>query len=573
MLVLLIVWVWMLLLFQGIGNVFSRVFFSRENGLSTSFLIGFIVYSVLTTIINFFFPTNFFVPLIISIFFHKGIYQSWILTFSWVKSLKLFQSAIITIIVLFSIIITNRTTGVFDSYLYHNSIINFSQYNKLIFGLANLHGRFGFNNLTYCLSATFMFGKVIPFYASNGLLLVVVSFSLLTKLINVSSWKRKLLLVYTLIWLFRLAEENISSPDLTLTLFVVYLFFDFLTNEFRIRPYHYLIICFIPTIKLSALIFSVVLLIGMALFSNCKFTELKKRQILILLILGFAFVGRSLILTGQLIYPFKVPYLEISKYGVSKETIENEIIGIDGWARFPGANYSKLYLENADFLQWFPKVWNANFKSKFTRLPIIGRISEKSAYSIFLFLFLISILINLKTIKEKKSLILALLLGFLFIVLNAPNARWFELYLVLLVFLSVDLYEGSRWKSMVITKLIVLTLLFVPYQFKRLVENSLERIVNLHMQDLLMPNNIENWFERKPIREQLSLDDGIVDYNTIFTKMDTINNVKDGNGFLYRYSFKSNGLSPWSEEVSVPYKLGENIVFDGCGFIDLKLKR
>ncbi len=440
-------------------------------------------------------------PIGASIIFCRGIYRSLIQNFNKATEFKVIQYIGATLIIVFSLLLTNRVTGVFDSYLYHNSIINFSQNNRLLFGLANLHDRFGFNNLTYCLSATFMFGKLLPFYVSNGLLLVVVAFSLLTKLINVSSWKRKLLLVYTLIWLFRLAEEHISSPDLTLTLFVVYLFFDLLTNEFRIRPYHYLIVCFIPTIKLSALIFSVVLLIGMALFSSCKLTELKKRQILILLVLGFAFVGRSLILTGQLIYPFKSPYLEISKYRVSKETIENEIIGIDGWARFPGANYSKLYLENADFLQWFPKVWNANFNLKFTRLPIIGNVSEKSAYSIFLFLFLLSVLINLKNIKEKKSLILALSLGFLFIAFKAPNARWFELYLVLLVFLSVDFYEGSKWKEIVITKMIILTLLFVPYQFKRLVENSLERIVNLHMQDLLMPNNIENRFERKHIRD------------------------------------------------------------------------
>jgi hypothetical protein len=121
--------------------------------------------------------------------------------------------------------------------------------------------------------------------------------------------------------------------------------------------------------------------------------------------------------------------------------------------------------------------------------------------------------------------------------------------------------------------LIILTLLFVPYQSKRLFENSLERIVNLRMGDLLVPNNIENRFERKSIRDQLSSEDGIDDYNTIFTKMDTIKNLVDGNGFLYRYSFKSKGLSPWSREVSVPRKLGDNIVFDGVGFIDLKVKK
>ena len=562
----------MLLLFQGIGNVFSRVFFSRENGLSTSFLIGFVFYSVITTIINFFYPTNFYVPIIASILFHKGIYQSGIQTFNRFKSLKLFHCVIISIILIFGIIITNRTTVVFDSYLYHNSIINFSQYNKLIFGLANLHGRFGFNNLTYCLSSTFMFGKLLPFYVSNGLLLVIVSFNLTTILISVNSWKRKFLVIYTLIWLFRLAEENISSPDLTLTLFVVYLFFDLLTNEFRIRPYHYLIVCFIPTIKLSALIFSVVLLIGMALFSNCKFTELKKRQILILLILGFAFVGRSLILTGQLIYPFKVPYLEISKYRVSKETIENEIIGIDGWARFPGADYSKLYLENADFLQWFPKVWNANFNRKFTRLPLFGNVSEKLAYTIFIFIFLTSVFMNFKEIQEKKYLMLALLFGFLFIFLKAPNARWFELYLVLLVFLSLEFYQKKDYKYILICKMFIIFLIFVPYQSKRFLERIKKRNSIINLNEIFYPQNIGNMYQRSPLRHQIDIDKGILELNLIYSKLDSVENVYGGKVFYYRYSYESEGLSPWSKVVSVPRKLGDNIVFDGVGFIDLKVK-
>ena len=163
---------------------------------------------------------------------------------------------------------------------------------------------------------------------------------------------------------------------------------------------------------------------------------------------------------------------------------------------------------------------------------------------------------------------LFLFLSFVFILLKAPNARWFELYLYL-SFLVVICISTSPMRYY----FIFLTFIFaIPYQTKRILENN---VINSKLwgnpQLIVMPQNIESTFERKPIRSVLIPTEGINDYNAIYTTLDTIEGLDPKDKFIYRYSYKSNGLSPMTDEVSVPYKVSDNLRYTGFSFIDLQL--
>jgi len=343
-------------------------------------LVGLVAANTTTTILSLFAPINISILICLLIFcFFLFFYIKEELRYLSIllKTKKRVIIYSLPFIIVAFIVSINLPTN-FDTGLYHLQSIKWIEEYPVIPGLANLHGRFGFNNNIFTLFALTSLFEIFKqeIFSINFTLLSVFVFHFINKLYYIFKQNG-----ITNIFIFNLAifitilnlSSNLSSPSpdfisISFPLFILSSFF----KEKDIKEF-YKLKDFIPILILCAYVITVKVstlpLILLSIFIFAKFRNDIRKLVLIIFLLGLIFLPwlvRNVILTGWLVYPmysidlfnfdWKVP-LEYSGTSIHfLSDIKSMSDAITGWARSPGENY--LNASQMSFREWFPAWWH-----------------------------------------------------------------------------------------------------------------------------------------------------------------------------------------------------------------------
>ena len=338
-----------------------------------------------------------------------------------------------------------------DAGLYHLPFIKILNEEKIIFGLTNLHFRYGHTSIIQYLSAinlnliTNTYGIVIP----SALIAVSVILNFLSKIKNQIKYKNYNFHFYylfgVLIYIFfkmnRYSEYGNDAPAHFLTF---YLFSEFIIlNNKKVKIDQILNICLLSLfVILNKLTLLPILLIPISLIiKNISFKFIKNFKIYFIFFFAVLWVIKNIFISGCLIYPLaftcneKLNWTDLEK--IEKISIENEAFS-KNWP-----NYDKKNLLNqSDYIKNF--IWFKTWTKKF-----VDEQKEKS-FAYIIFLMILYFIISLKTVKSdkffEKNLIFLLLLILASILwfIKLPDYRYAYSILISLIIYPFALLLSRR---------------------------------------------------------------------------------------------------------------------------------
>ena len=399
----------------GIGNTCTDIIFT-----------GIVFINALVTILSLVIPINFYFFVFLfflSLFFNyrnkKVVYNFYL------KFIEFKLGLFFTFVSIFALYFAATAPEIFDTNFYHIQSIMWIEEYKVIPGLANIHGRFGFNSNVFTLFALTSFKPLFnqEILIVNYLTFIILVRYLLHKLfftyqnekVTNKSFAYFILLI---LLLFNITNLSSASPDFLSFIFTYYILIRTFelsqsidTKEGKMIFPIIILSFYVLTIKLSTL---PIILLPLILFYKFNFTKkdtIKLSTILVLIILPWLI--RNTILSGWLIYPF--PHIDLFSFDwkVPKELVIIENLTIVGWARLENHDLL-LEIARMNFLEWFP-IW-------FSQLSIIRILILALSFSfpvIYLFYF-----------HKKRnnfiltSLIITSFVGLLFWLFMAPDFRF-----------------------------------------------------------------------------------------------------------------------------------------------------
>lgn len=434
-----------IILYSHFGYLLSKNSKSDTINFSKNIINGIILISFISIFLNFFTAltkeVNSILFIILLFFFFK---------FTPFKTKKylifLFLITSLTYILLFA-----SHTYRPDAGLYHLSYINILNKEKIVFGLANLHFRFGHTSIIQYLSAinynflTGINGISIPsaIIASAVIINFLSKFKkhILKKNYNFHFYYLLGILIYIFFKMNRYAEFGNDAPAHFLTF---YFFSEFLILEKKkLNPHNFFNITLVSVfIILNKITLIFILIIPLILFiKNKHLIIFKKFNFYLLIIFGTLWIIKNLIISGCLVYPVKITcnknlvWADIDT--VKKISLENEAFS-KNWPNYDKRDETSQieYVKNFN--------WIKNWSSK-----LFDEQKEKSfAYS--LFLIFLSIFLFYKTDKsdkkkEKKLLFLfTVLISTIFWLIKIPDYRYAYSVIISLITYPFALFLSSR---------------------------------------------------------------------------------------------------------------------------------
>jgi hypothetical protein len=426
----------LLTFFSIIIGIFVAKIISIEISNTEKFLIGLVMSNSITSLISLFYPIN----LSVLIFFIAGCI---ILSYLISKELKSFCDqcykkrkiilyAIPLILIAFNISLYRPIH--YDTGLYYLQSIKWIENYPVVPGLANLHGRFGFNPNIFTLFALISLRDIFnqEIFSINFVVLSALILYFVNKLylLNSRNGFSNLTLFYAFVLYTILRLNNYLSPPtpdfltIAILLYIFVRFFDLSHQNSHSKLIHYIPIIlfsiYILTIKLAAL--PIILLI---LFIIIKYIrELKKTFWRLFPILSFLIIPwliRNIILTGWLVYPFHFIDLFSFDWKVPKSDLISMCNAVTGYARISNEHYKEA--ANMNFLSWFPIWWQ--------RIELSNKI-----YFVCSLAFPIIILMGQLTKKVKipfstTIIILTSFVGVIFWLFMAPDFRFGKSFLII----------------------------------------------------------------------------------------------------------------------------------------------
>jgi hypothetical protein len=401
-------------------------------------LYGIIFLSFIALLINFFFPLNL---LVNNLIFFTGIIYS-IFIRNLIK--KFVKISIITGFVSFLILILDHSNRP-DAGLYHLPYVSILNDNKIIFGLTNVHFRFGHTSILQYLSAIFnnsLFGEngiLIPistifsfvvifffkiFLKKNNHLEVVVVFFLLT---------------YTL---YGLSSYTNSGNDYSGHMFFFITFFLFINQSHYYKDLDKIKLTSlfaIYTVLLKPTLILVLLFPFFVLIKNLRNNLLiiKSTPLIFSIIFLTIFLLKNIIVSSCLIYPSPKTCISSLEWSALNSSTVSDPIRVDvaseAWAKdYPNRfETEKNYDQYISDFKWINSWLNTHFKIVLTKIiPFVA---------ILIFVFLIFNYLKNNQIKfygSKKDLLITFficLLGSLIWFLKFPIYRYGLSYLIVLL--------------------------------------------------------------------------------------------------------------------------------------------
>ncbi|MCW3107767.1 MAG: hypothetical protein JWQ09_2273 [Segetibacter sp.] len=423
-----------------IGNWLSVLLAERFNSTSSStfqnFLLGFVLISCYLNLWSLFLPVNYYAlcpVFILSIFISR--YSSG--TIEEIKSFSTKSLSTSFVIVAVPILLVTLVYALLppqhgDSPGYHFLTIRWNEEYKSVHGLANLHGRLGFNSSFFVSSAAFAFSHLAgqPLYLLNIVFTICYYLWLINKIYFYKSSLWSIVFVIAAIGMFRQLIDSISSPtpDVLSTIIISYVFITIaetflINNEIGERQsiIILLLICFAFTVKLNTFPLT---FIAVFVFLQNKIYK-SRRALLLLIIASFVilipWIIRNYILTGYLIFPISATGFLHPDWKVPYEILHFEKLLINNGPKLISQNWE--YLDSLSFTQWFPLWIRAHFTQGLTFSLVI------------LVAAVVCAVVSLVLIRRKQhsslfSLAVINIISISFWIYNSPDYRFGYPYLM-----------------------------------------------------------------------------------------------------------------------------------------------
>jgi hypothetical protein len=264
-----------------------------------------------------------------------------------------------------SVLAHDNLLTLYDNGLYHLQTILWNTDAPLIPGLANLHGRLGFNSLLFLIAA--VVDDVAYGWIANALVTAFVLLAMLDRLRDASEhrmaspafWFLALAVIAFVLrpgWLAWLGVLNAGSAASVLIVYSIYLWFE-LHHGLRpaITPTLMLVVGVLTVlIKMSA---APMLAAGGVLWALRRETPPPRRVLIAVSIAVAIWSGRSLTLTGCAAYPMPQTSMYGLSWTVSPAQVDGESSSVRSWARTPGRTDYHAVLANWDwFGPWLQRV-------------------------------------------------------------------------------------------------------------------------------------------------------------------------------------------------------------------------
>lgn len=320
----------------------------------------------------------------------------------------------------------------YDSGLYHIQSIKWIQEYSVVPGLANLHGRFGFNPNIFTIFALTSLKEIFKqeIFSVNFVIysiLVLHSINRIYKILKQEGFTNFFLLHSIVLFLILEQFMSLSSPtpDLISIVLPLYILTNLPKNEngihskLNLENYFSSIILSVYTIsvKLSTIPLCILILL---LIIRYKFDGKKLLIVIsIIFLILLPWLIRNVILSGYLIYPFSAIDIFNFDWKVPLNAVVSEKLSITGWARNPGEGYKEA--AQMKFWEWFPIWWNTI--SKLNRLFIV--ISFLSP----IFIFIYSLFKKIKIDFQTFAILFTSWIGVIFWILLAPDIRFGKAFL------------------------------------------------------------------------------------------------------------------------------------------------
>jgi len=351
---ILISWVLITIVLITFGKLLLQILSSvikqdtRYNVCDTFFL-GLCSFGTFLSIASLFFPLNGLFILTLSItvsicyFTYKVFKGKPQKLLNNLKPVSLFSKILIVLFIIIAILFALLPPLNFDTGLYHLQAMMWAESYPVIPGLANLHGRFGFNSNALLIHSVFSFNDIFPsrVYSLHSLSFIVLFGWIIYKIARSKEFFIQISLVLLCIAFFICYEYSISSPstDELANILVVYLFLRIILDKDALKksPLLFAIIpVFCLTLKLSTGLLCIFTLIVLIQLIRTKQYKLFSAILLAGCVIFIPWCVRNVIMTGYLIYPF--PAIDIFSYDwkIPAALVENEKTLVTWFARLCG---------------------------------------------------------------------------------------------------------------------------------------------------------------------------------------------------------------------------------------------
>ena len=343
-----------------------------------------------------------------------------------------------------------------DDYLYHSQAIEWIETYGVVKGLGNLHMRFAYNSSFLCLQALFSWKGLMPsgqsLHGMNGF----VTFLFITYCLwTVEPFKKhasKMSSVLKIATSYYAIAGSGSwsglSTDALAMMTMAYIlikWFEYIENK-NSQMLDYGILC-IFSVWACTLKLSVGMIVLLTLYPLIKLIKGKQwKSILTLTCAGFVvalpFLIRNVIISGYLLYPVTAIDLFNVPWKMSKDIAIYDKDGMVIWGRYTQFNLQSMSwaeVRAIPFQQWFPNWYRVvlTFLNKLLfNFGLLGTI----AFSIKL----IAKVIKKHEFTNTDFTVIICIIGAVFWFLEAPLIRYGELYLWILVAVTINYIFGEK---------------------------------------------------------------------------------------------------------------------------------
>ena len=493
----------------GSGS-FTLLFLKELKKTNSEKLILLIIFGLLTSatisvLLNFFFPINF---LISNIY----VASTFLIGLLFIKKFKEINFLILIIFTsILATLVLYKSQNVVDFPVYHSPFLSILGIEKAIFGLTNLHFRFGHISI---VQNSMALHNISLFYPNNFQSIIPVFFSafLIFYFIQIQNIKKyksnnKLYLFNFFIFSYiciKYYRFNDFGNDLLSNLLVFFLwskFFEIYEN-IKFKPKNLnndvLILILIYTLCLfnkssSILNFIPILII---FFHTQKFDFFIKnlKFFLIMVIVVASFVSKNIISSGCIIYPASFScFKEMSWTTSTKDNLSSPkkiSIESEAWAK-DWPNRTDKNIINVDYIKKFNwlKTWSNNHLQK-----IVKKLSVYYFYIlIILFLILITnkISLNFRFNKKKILMIFFAIIPVIFWFLKFPIYRYSSSNLIIFLNMGILYFVSDKINLNKLKKFFRFNSYFLFLTMILLNLNKIHlNIKNSHWPNIIQPKNL-----------------------------------------------------------------------------------
>ncbi len=419
------------------GNLFARMV-DTNAGLFVQFICGFAVVTSACNVVSFVMPVNEKVVaalMLLAIPFYKNgmaVYHQWKSILQQLRPLHF------VVIVPFAAVLVLNTIlppqhG--DSQGYHFLTALWIETYKIIPGLANLHGRFGFNSAFFTTTAAFSFSALTgqAIYCVNAVFIMMFYGWLIHRaLIAANRWHSAVYL-FVALFLFRalLVATNSPTPDAIASIIIVFVFIRLAEDAAAIISLRdkeaVLVIClsaFALTVKLNTLplVFPAVYLFFYKKLYSTQHTVLLLSSTIALIVLPWLI--RNYFVSGYFAYPVAFTGFLHPDWQVPLAALQFDKILINNGPKLISEDW--LMLDRMAFFQWFPK-WVMAHNSIGAMVSLTGVFLAFSAGLFGMAYFL------QKRNKSSFFIVSFAFVGLLFWLVNSPDYRFGFPYIITLI--------------------------------------------------------------------------------------------------------------------------------------------